>query len=212
MPFPKKQVEQATRHLRSVDPTLEGVIRAVGPFTLRTQSDRFRLLVRSIISQQISVSAARSILKRLEEALAPGRLTPQALAGFDAASLGPLGVSPQKASYLADLRDRALDGRLQLNALGRMEDESVIEQLRQVRGIGRWTAQMFLIFGLGRWDILPHDDLGLQTALRRNYRLRRHPARAKIERLANPWRPYRSIAVWYLWQSLDPASAAGEKP
>jgi DNA-3-methyladenine glycosylase II len=203
MPFHAQEVRSAIQHLRRADPTMNDIIRRVGPFTLKTQPDRFVLLVRSIIGQQISVSAARSIMKRLEEAVAPLRISAETLIRFEPATLRPLGVSPQKAGYLVDLARKSADGDLRLNQLGRMDDESVIEHLVQVKGIGRWTAQMFLIFGLGRLDILPHADLGIQTAIRKNYGLRTNPKPKKIDRLAQPWRPYCSIASWYLWQTLD---------
>jgi DNA-3-methyladenine glycosylase II len=203
MPFHAQEIRAAVQHLRRADPTMKQIIRNVGPFTLKTHSDRFLLLVRSIISQQISVSAAKSILARLEQAVAPQRISPDSLCRYDRTSLRPLGISPQKAGYLIDLTQRAHDGSLQLNKLSRMEDEAAIEHLIQVKGIGRWTAQMFLIFGLGRLDVMPHGDLGIQVAIRRNYRLRTNPKPARIDRLAIHWRPYCSIASWYLWQTLD---------
>jgi DNA-3-methyladenine glycosylase II len=203
MPFHAQDIRAAVQHLRRADPKMKEIIRNIGPFTLKTHSDRFLLLVRSIISQQISVSAAKSIMGRLEGAVAPQKISADALRAFDAESLRPLGVSPQKAGYLIDLTQRAHSGALQLNKVARMDDEAAIEHLIQVKGVGRWTAQMFLIFGLGRLDVMPHGDLGIQVAIRRNYGLRKNPKPQRIDRLATHWRPYCSIASWYLWQTLD---------
>lgn len=203
MPYHAQDIRDALRHLKRSDPTMKEIIRSIGPFTLKTQPDRFRLLVRAIISQQISVGAAKSIMARLESAVAPQGISPEGLRRFGPGSLRPLGVSPQKAGYLVDLTHRALSGELALTKVGRMDDEAVIEHLIQVKGIGRWTAQMFLIFGLGRLDVMPHGDLGIQIAIRKQYGLRTNPKPRRIDRLAAAWRPYCSIASWYLWQSLD---------
>jgi DNA-3-methyladenine glycosylase II len=175
----------------------------VGPFTLKPQSDLFRLLVKAIISQQISVAAARSIMARLEQHVAPGKISAETLVQLDAPTLRGLGVSPQKISYLTDLTQRSVSGSLRLDRIRRFEDEEAIEHLVQIKGVGRWTAQMALIFGLARLDVLPVGDLGIQTAIRNAYGLRKLPKPKKIESLARAWRPYCSIASWYLWQSLD---------
>ncbi len=203
MPYNAQDVRAAIQHLRRSDPTMKDIIRRIGPFTLKTHSDRFLLLVRSIISQQISVGAAKSIMARLENAIAPTKISAEALIAFEPSTLRPLGVSPQKAGYLVDLTQKALAGDLQLVKTSRMDDEAVIEHLIQVKGIGRWTAQMFLIFGLGRLNIMPHGDLGIQTAIRKSYGLRINPKPKRIDQFASAWRPYCSIASWYLWQSLD---------
>jgi DNA-3-methyladenine glycosylase II len=203
MPYNAQDIRAALQHLRKSDPTMKDIIRRIGPFTLKTHSDRFLLLVRSIISQQISVSAAKSIMAKLENAVAPAKISAEALAKFDPDRLRPLGVSPQKAGYLVDLTQKATSGHLELAKVHRFEDEAVIEHLVQVKGIGRWTAQMFLIFGLGRLDVMPHADLGIQTAIRRNYGLRVNPKPKRIDKFAAAWRPYCSIASWYLWQTLD---------
>lgn len=202
MPYHAQDVRAAIQHLRRSDPTMKEIIRRVGPFTLKTHPDRFLLLVRSIISQQISVGAAKSIMARLESAVAPDKISAEELGRFDSDRLRTLGISPQKAGYLLDLTRRSISGDLQLGSIHRHPDDEVIEHLIQVKGIGRWTAQMFLIFGLGRIDIMPHADLGIQTAIRNNYRLRANPKPRKIDQLAKAWRPYCSIASWYLWQSL----------
>ena len=164
-------IQKARRHLRAADPVMKAVIDAVGPFTLRLERDRFGMLVRSIISQQISTSAARSIRRRLQELAGPEGLKAANLAQFTVDQLRSVGLSPQKASYVADLAGKVNDGTVDLRQIGRLSDERIVEQLTQVKGIGRWTAQMFLIFSLGRLDVFPHDDLGVRMAIRNRYGL-----------------------------------------
>ena len=156
---------------------MRSIIDVVGPFTLRPERNRFWMLVRSIISQQISLGAARSIRSRLQELVAPAKVTPDSLLRFNAGQLRTAGISPQKARYLLDLAEKAAAGTVNLRSIGRLSDEAVITELTKVKGIGRWTAQMFLIFALGRPDVLPHDDLGVRTAIRDRYALD-EPARS----------------------------------
>ena len=203
MPFYAQDIRAAQLHLKKADPVMKSIIKRVGPFTAKSQRDRFLLLVRSIISQQISVSAARSIMGRIVEAVAPEKITAESLKPFSPEKLRPLGVSPQKARYLVDLTDKVASGQVQLSKLGRLSNDDVVDQLVQVKGIGIWTAQMFLIFALARIDVFPHDDLGIQNAVKKAYGLRKHPDRKKLDRISKPWRPYTSIASWYLWQSLE---------
>ena len=203
MPLDPATIRLARSHLRKSDPVLGSLIDEVGPFTLRPEKDRFWMLVRSIISQQISVSAARSIRNRLEQFVAPHKVTPKILLQFDTEQLRPVGLSPQKARYLLDLAQKADEGTIQLRTIGRRSDEAVIEELTQVKGIGRWTAQMFLIFALGRLDVFPHDDLGVRTAIRNRYGLDELPDKETSSAIAVPWRPYASVASWYCWRSLD---------
>ena len=197
------KIQSARRHLRAADPVMKGMIDAVGPYTLRFERDRFGMLVRSIISQQISTSAARAIRRRLMELVGPGGLTAANLARFSVDELRSVGLSPQKASYVADLAAKVNDGTVDLPQIGRLSDERVVETLTQVKGIGRWTAQMFLIFSLGRPDVLPHDDLGVRTAIRDRYGLDELPDKATCHAIATPWRPYASVASWYCWRTLD---------
>ena len=197
------RVKQARRHLRAADPVMKAMIDAVGPYTLRFERDRFGLLVRSIISQQISTSAARAIRKRLHELAGPGGLTAANLARFRVDELRSVGLSPQKASYVADLAGKVNDGTVDLQRLGRLSDERVVEVLTRVKGIGRWTAQMFLIFSLGRPDVFPHDDLGVRTAIRNQYGLDDLPDKETSHAIAAPWQPYASVASWYCWRTLD---------
>jgi len=197
----------AARHFRKVDPVIHGVFKQVGPCTLKPQRDRFGMLVRSIISQQISTSAARSIRAKLEALIAPEKVRPEVLSRLTFEQLRSAGLSSQKATYLHDLAAKAADGTVQLKMIGRRKDEEVIEELIQVKGIGRWTAQMFLIFSLGRPDVFPPDDLGIKVALRNLYGLAELPTKAEAHALAAPWTPHSTFATWYLWRSLDLAKA-----
>ena len=201
--FKQSDIRKARRHLRAVDPVMKAIIDAVGPFGLGLERDRFRMLVCSIISQQISGSAAASISRRLRDLVGAGGLKPANLASSSIAELRSVGLSPQKASYITDLVERVNDGTVNLRQIGRLSDEQVVEQLIQVKGIGRWTAQMFLIFSLGRLDVFPHDDLGVRSAIRDNYGLSDLPDNETAVKIAEPWRPYASVASWYCWQSLD---------
>jgi DNA-3-methyladenine glycosylase II len=203
MPYRTADVAAAVKHLSQADPVLKQHIRRVGPFTLKTHPDRFELLVRSILSQQISTKAARAIRLRLADRVAPEGVTPESISRLSDSDLRLVGLSSQKIGYLRDLSEHARSGRLQLQRLGRLNDEAVIEQLIAVRGIGRWTAQMFLMFGLGRLDVFPHDDFGLRSALRELYGLSDLPNKQTSHAIAAPWAPYRSIATWYCWRLGD---------
>jgi DNA-3-methyladenine glycosylase II len=161
------------------------------------------MLVRSILSQQLSTGAARTIRGRLEAILPPGGLTPENLATISHSEMRSAGVSNQKAEFLADLTDAALTGRIRLAKIGRKSDDDVIAELTQVHGIGRWTAQMFLIFSLGRLDVFPFDDLGVRAAIRNLHGLQDLPDRPTGEAVAAKWRPYASVASWYCWRSID---------
>jgi DNA-3-methyladenine glycosylase II len=199
----KQEIERAVAHLTTRDPRLAVVITAVGPYALRLQRDRFSMLVRSIISQQISTAAARSILTRLEQLTAPGKPSPEALARLSDAQLRSAGISPQKIAYLRDLTDKALRGEVALARIGRKSNDDIIAELTAVKGIGVWTAQMFLIFSLGRLDVFPHADLGVRAAIRHMHGLRELPDRRTCEAVGQQWQPYASVASWYCWRSLD---------
>jgi DNA-3-methyladenine glycosylase II len=193
---------RARRHLARRDPVLKRVVAAVGPCTLRFEPDRFASLVRAIVAQQISTRAANSIRARLEQALAPTGVVPAAIRAAADETLRGAGLSAAKTRALRDLAEHVHDGRLPLARLHELADEDVIAHLVPVRGIGRWTAQMFLIFSLGRPDVLPAADLGLRVGVQRQYGLAEPPDRDTLERLARRWQPYRSIATWYFWRSL----------
>jgi len=197
------QIQHAIRHLRRADPVMRDVIRRAGPFSMRLHRNRFRALVFSILGQQISGKAAASIRAKLVEYLKPEQISPQSIAALTPEQLRTVGCSPQKAGYLLDLAQRVARGELRLNRMARLADEDVIESLIQVKGIGVWTAQIFLIFSLGRLDVFPHDDLGIRIALRNLYGLDDLPNKEISHRIAEPWRPYASVASWYCWRSLE---------
>jgi DNA-3-methyladenine glycosylase II len=197
------EIRRALRHIQSADPVMRNLMKKAGPFTLKPRRDRFHTLVGSIISQQISGKAADSIRTRLQQRVAPDRISAESLLRLTPDELRKVGVSPQKAKYLLDLAERVANGNLRLDKLSRLKDEEVIESLIQVKGIGVWTAQMFLIFSLGRLDVFPHDDLGVRVALRNLYGLNDLPDKHISHRIATPWRPYASVATWYCWRSLD---------
>jgi DNA-3-methyladenine glycosylase II len=196
-------VDAAIAHLRANDAVLAEVMDAVGPYTLKPSRHGFRMLVRSILSQQISMGAARSIRRRLERHLGTTRFTAAMVAPLSTAKLRSLGVSPQKAAYLLDLARKTVDGEVRFRRFHRFSDEEIIAELTQIKGIGRWTAQMFLIFSAGRLDVFPHDDLGVRTAIRNLYGLGELPDKETSQRIAQRWQPYCSVASWYCWRSLE---------
>jgi DNA-3-methyladenine glycosylase II len=194
----------AVAQVRASDPVMRRLIDTAGPFSLRPErTRRFSVLARAIISQQVSTTAARTIRARLEALLAPGKLDAEGIARLGESQLRSVGLSRQKASYLLDLAQKTLDGTVRLSHIGRLSDEAVIEMLTQVKGIGRWTAEMFLIFSLGRLDVMPVDDLGVRAALRDLYGLDALPDKKTCLEIAAPWRPYATIGAWYCWRSLD---------
>jgi DNA-3-methyladenine glycosylase II len=193
---------RAKRALARADPVLGRIIRDHPRIALEQRGEPFHTLARAIVGQQISVKAAASIWARVC-AVAP-RMHPVEIAGARHAKLRACGLSSRKAEYLADLSRRFMDGTLHPGAWQRMDDEAVIAELVQVRGIGRWTAEMFLMFNLLRPDVLPLADLGLQRAIRLHYFKGRKVSLRTMRRVAEPWAPWRSVATWYLWRSLDP--------
>jgi DNA-3-methyladenine glycosylase II len=192
---------KARRHLARRDAVLKRVMTAIGPCTLRHEPDGFAALVRSIIAQQISTKAAASIHARLLQALGRKRMRPAALLALSDDELRAAGLSASKVRSLRDLADKIHTGVVPLDRLPEMADEDVIAALVPVRGIGRWTAQMFLMFSLGRPDVLPVDDLGLRAGVQQVYELAELPRREALTELGEPWRPYRSVATWYFWRS-----------
>jgi len=204
MPIDPATLRKATAHLRRTDPVLAAIIRDVGPCRLRTDETggAFAALVESIVYQQITGKAAASIYGRVRTLIKRRHPRPQDILAATEEALRGAGLSRQKVAYLRDLAEKVRDG-LKLRALGRLENEAVIEALTEVKGIGRWTVEMFLIFRLGRLDVLPVHDYGIRKAMQRAYRLRKLPNPDRMRRLAEPWRPYRSVACWYLWRSLE---------
>jgi DNA-3-methyladenine glycosylase II len=195
---------KARRLLARRDPVLRDLMRRYGPCGLGNaqHTDPFRALIRAIISQQLSTHAAATIARRFE-ALFAGQPTPIDVGGTPDEQLRAVGLSTQKIRYIRDLCARIEGGLLPLDALDQMSDEDVITALTQVKGIGRWTAEMFLMFRLQRPDVLPVDDLGIVKAVQRAYRMRTLPSPQRLTRLGESWRPYRSVACWYLWASLE---------
>lgn len=179
------------------------VIKNVGPCRIEITGGGFAVLARSILSQQISTKAARSIRRKLQDLLPGRRLAAAPILQLSDQQLQSAGVSAQKRGYLRDLANRTADGTLNFRRLARADEETVIEELTQVRGIGRWTAQMYLMFGLGRPDVFAPDDLGLQNAARDLYGLASRPSPMELAAMAKAWQPWRTVAAWYLWRSLD---------
>ncbi len=197
------EFKKAVRHLARRDDVLKDLIKRVGPCTLEINPDGFSVLARSIISQQISTKAAQAIQGRLIAALGGSALRPRAILQTSLETLREVGLSANKAQALQDLSEKCVSGAVPLKKLPTMPDEEVIETLLPVRGIGRWTAEMFLMFRLHRPDVLPVGDLGIVTAVQKAYGLRKRPTPERLRKLGDAWKPYRSIACWYLWRSLD---------
>ena len=204
--------QRARRLLLRRDPVLAELIREYGPCGLADaqRADHFSALVRAIVFQQLSTKAASTIYSRLVAILPSGELTPQALAAVTDEQLRSAGISRQKGGYLRDLCAKVLAGEVPLDDLEAMEDEAVITALTKIKGIGRWSAEMFLMFRLHRPDVLPVGDLGILNAVMKVYRLRKKPTPDRLRRLGEAWRPYRSVASWYLWRSLG--NAPGQTP
>jgi DNA-3-methyladenine glycosylase II len=209
--------EKARRLLMRRDPVLREAIKRIGPCLMaeRQRKDHLTALVGAIVSQQLSTKAAATIFGRFV-ALFPDNQIPHAAAivALTDGQLRSVGFSGQKISYLRDLCARIADGSLDLAELEALTDEAVIERLTAVKGFGRWTAEMFLMFRLHRPDVLPAGDLGIVNAIQRLYRLRKKPKVTRILRMGEVWRPYRSVASWYLWQTLrnEPLSKAAGSP
>lgn len=193
---------QARRHLCRHDPVMADVVKKIGAiFPDLPRYSRFESLAHMILGQQISIQAAATVRRRLRARLG-GRLSPAKILQLDETGYRECGVSRQKHDYLKDLAHRQAQGSLKLRSIQRLEDEEVIEHLCQVKGIGQWTGEMFLLFVLGRPDVLSVGDLGLQNAVRNLYGLKERPSPKHFSKLAESWRPWRSVASWYLWSSL----------
>jgi DNA-3-methyladenine glycosylase II len=198
---------RARRLLLRRDPILATIIREYGPCGLSAaqRSDHFSALVRAIVFQQLSTRAASTIYARMVALLPDGELTPAALAAASDEQLRSAGISRQKAGYLRDLCQKVTAQIVPLDDLEHMDDEQVIAALTTIKGIGRWSAEMFLMFRLHRPDVFPIGDLGIVNAVMKAYRLRKKPTPERLRRLGENWKPYRSIASWYLWRSLGNA-------
>jgi DNA-3-methyladenine glycosylase II len=197
---------RARRALMRRDPVIAALIRQYGECGLASaqRTDPFHALLHAIIAQQLSTKAAKTIEGRFS-ALFDGGPTPAGVARVSGEELRAVGLSSQKIKYLRDLCTRILDGSLKLETLEAMTDDEVIAALTSVKGIGRWTAEMFLMFRLHRPDVLPVGDLGIVKAVQRAYKLRTLPSPQRLTKIGETWRPYRSVACWYLWASLSTA-------
>ncbi len=191
------------RHLRRQDAQLAKVIGKVGPYKFELEDGYYESLVGAIIFQQLAGSSAQAILNRFKKLYREKIPTPEQYLRTNEQKLRSSGLSPQKISYIRDLCEKLAKKELDLEGLKDLPDDEVVRRLDAVKGIGRWTAEMFLIFVLGRTDVLPVDDLGLQKATKRVYKLRKLPSKEKFETLAKNWQPYRSIATLYLWRSRE---------
>ena len=181
---------------------LEAVIGRVGPYRIDYREPQFATMARSIIFQQLNGRAASSIYAKFEAGCG-GAVTPEAILRLRTAQMRKLGLSAQKSEYLRDLAKRTHAGDLDFTKLSVLDDEEVITRLTVVKGVGVWTVHMFLIFALRRPDVLPVGDYGVRSAMQRLYHLDALPKPVEMERLAEPWRPWRSVASWYLWRSLE---------
>jgi DNA-3-methyladenine glycosylase II len=199
---PPRYWKQATRELSACDPVLRKLVAKSQGLTLRSRGDAFNTLARSIVGQQISVKAAQSVWNKLVAAVPEMR--PDSVRGHDADALRACGLSRSKVVYLHDLAHHFLEGKLSVDRWQHMTDDDLIAELTQVRGIGRWTAEMFLIFYMTRPDVLPLDDIGVQRAMSLHYNKGKPLSRLKMTSIAKRWQPWRSVAIWYMWRSLDP--------
>lgn len=195
-------MRRALLHLKQNDPVLAAVIERVGPLRRQYAPPTFENLARSITYQQLNGKAAATIFGRLVGACG-GQVTPQALKAVSDADLRKVGMSKQKSSYLRDLAHKTVAGEIDFARLPRMSDEEVIAHLTLVKGVGLWTAQMFLMFALRRPNVMPTGDLGIQMAIRKAYGMRKLPKPRHMLRLAKNWHPYCSLACYYLWRSID---------
>lgn len=193
---------QATRELAERDAVLHELVARFQGLALGSRGDAFSTLARSIVGQQISVKAAQSVWNRLSDRL--DTVSPESLSRCRLPALRACGLSGQKAGYLKDLAGKFRDGTLDSHRWNALGDEAVIAELTLVKGIGRWTAEMFLMFYLARPDVLPLADLGLQRAMRMHYNRGRPLTVMRMQRIGAAWAPWRSVATWYLWRSLDP--------
>ena len=195
-------MRKALVHLKSADPVMAAIIARVGPYRMQYDDPCFHSLAEAIVYQQLHGKAAATIFGRLT-GLAGDPLTPQGILALSEAQMRGVGLSRQKLSYLRDLAAKAQSKEVDFAHLPGLADEEVIRQLTQVKGVGVWTAHMFLMFSLRRTNVLPTGDLGIQMAIRKHYRKRKIPKAKQMEKIAKCWEPYRSVACWYLWRSLD---------
>jgi DNA-3-methyladenine glycosylase II len=195
-------MKKALDHLKKSDAILASIIARVGPCKMAYRDPTFEMLARAIVFQQLSTKAARTIYGRLEEA-AGGALTPESIQNLSVGEMRRAGLSRQRLGYIRDLAEHALSGKVDFARLPAMSDEEVIESLTDIKGVGVWTAHMFLLFSLRRPNVLPVGDLGVRMAIQRAYKKRKMPTPKQVEQIAKGWHPYCSYAAWYLWRSLE---------
>jgi DNA-3-methyladenine glycosylase II len=200
---PVSIMRQAIRHLQAADTVLAGIIQRVGAYRIEFREPGFQTLVRSIVYQQLSGRVAQVIFGRLAAAAGGAALTPENILALRPAKMRKLGLSKQKTAYIRDLARLTRDGAVDFAALPALPDADVIERLTKVKGVGVWTAHMFLIFALRRTNVLPIGDLGVRAAIQKAYGLAALPTPPEIEALAERWHPYCTVAAWYLWRSLE---------
>jgi DNA-3-methyladenine glycosylase II len=196
-------MKEAIQHLRRNDPVLAEIIDRVGDYSIQFRDPDFETLVKSIVYQQLSGRVASIIFERLVKA-AGGELTPASVLKLRPERMRKLGLSKQKTEYIRDLARHTRDRRVVFEELGGLTDAEVIERLTEVKGIGVWTVHMFLMFALRRTDVLPVGDLGIRNAIKAAYGLKESPTPAEVEGMGVRWRPYCTVASWYLWRSLEP--------
>lgn len=202
---PPRYWEEAKKHLSRTDPVFRKLVKIYPDVSARTRRDEFQTLARAIVGQQISTKAAASIWNRFEEC--SGAVTPEAVAALAPESMRACGLSNAKVRYIHDLAAHFASGSIQPRQWRKMDDEAIIEDLVRVKGIGRWSAEMFLMFHLMRPDLLPVDDLGLRRAMEKQFNKGRPLTPKKMRKIGERWAPYRSVASWYLWRSLEPPNA-----
>ncbi len=203
--LPPRKVRLAEDHRRTNDPVMASIIKEIGRCGLvrSRRADPFIAIVEAIIWQQLSGKAARTIYERFLRVFPNGRPTPATILSTSDDAMRAAGLSRGKIAYLRDLSTKVLDGTVHLESLETMANDDVVAALTKVKGIGQWSAEMFLMFRLQRSDVLPVGDLGIVKAIQRHYRLRKTPTPDRMLKIAESWRPYRSVASWYLWASLD---------
>lgn len=195
-------MQEAVRHLKKCDPVLRAIIERVGPCRMEYGPAEFSSVAEAIVYQQLNGKAAVTIFNRFAD-LAGRPITPEGILKLRDEQMRSVGLSKQKSAYLKDLATKTEAGLLDFSRLSELSDEEVIEHLTQVKGIGVWTAHMFLIFSLRRPNVLPTGDYGVQMAVKKHYRKRKLPKPQDMEKIAKAWEPYRSVACWYMWRSLD---------
>ncbi|MGZ4814930.1 MAG: DNA-3-methyladenine glycosylase family protein [Terriglobales bacterium] len=196
-------MKKAIVHLQSADPVMASIIERVGAYRPRHVTSDFHNMARSIAYQQLHGKAAASIFGRLCSAAGCETLSPESVLALSIGQMRAAGLSKQKLAYIRDLAEKTLSRDVDFAQLPHMDDEDVIEHLTRVKGIGRWSAQMFLMFALQRLDVMPTVDLGINVAIKKAYRKRQIPKPKQVLKISEPWRPYRSVACWYLWRSVE---------